>query len=100
MTEPTLAGPGIAADAIQSVADRRRMQLEHQVYDEETNCWWCSASVDPTITGTTHPWGRVVTHIRPPWAGGDALSRDNTHLAHRACHASHCQQIRTAAQQQ
>ncbi|MBY8342002.1 hypothetical protein JYK17_18390 [Streptomyces sp. KC 17012] len=100
MTEPTLAGPAIAADAMQSVADRRRMQLQHQVLEEEANCWWCSGPVDQTLPGTTHPWGPVVTHIRPLWAGGDSLARDNSHLAHRSCHASYCHQLRAAAQQQ
>ena len=99
MTEPTFAGPSIAADAWQSVADRRRMQLKHQVLAEEINCWWCGDPVDQTLTGSTHPWGPVVTHIRPMWAGGDSLSRDNSHLAHHSCHASHCQQLRAAAQQ-
>lgn len=94
MSEPTLASPGITADAVQSIADRRRMQLQHQIYDEETDCWWCGNPVDLAIQGSTHPWGPVVTRIRPAWVGGDSLARDNSHLAHRTCHGAHCRQLR------
>jgi len=85
-----------AEAAQQNRTARQHLRLEAQVYTEEADCFRCGTPVDQNIEGTTHPWGPVVAHPRPLWAGGNPLDRANTRLAHRRCKTAYCEQLRAA----
>ncbi|MGC9541572.1 hypothetical protein [Streptomyces sp. UG1] len=88
------SGRKTAEAAQQRRATQQQRRLEVQVLAEETECWRCGGPVDQSIQGSTHPWGPVILHPKPAWAGGNALDRTNAHLAHRRCKAAYCEQLR------
>lgn len=75
---------------------RRRAKLAARVFAEEDVCWLCGAPVDKSLRGVRvydprtgrhplHPGSPVLDEVVPVSRGGDALDRDNIHLAHWFC---------------
>lgn len=59
-------------------------KLRARVLREETHCHLCDQAVDTTLP-KHRPGSPEVDHIIPLTYGGELLSRDNAHLAHRHC---------------